>query len=151
MTPSIHDNLLVSYEVCCEERIITLRTEYREKNKPTEFTNVVLSGVQGYRFENDAFGNIIFGLESVPLEWFLTEYGAEISELHRMVGSPGPWAKNLASAPEYLRDKGIKAFVLSSSLGLSGWVLAKEISICPVEQDAPADSPQSQPRSGGTG
>ena len=96
------------------------------------------SGVQGYHFENDAFGNIIFGLESVPLEWFLTEYGAEISELRRMTGSPGSWAKNLASAPEYLRDEGIKAFILSSSLGLSGWVLAKEISISSTAEQEPA-------------
>jgi hypothetical protein len=68
MTPSIHDNLLISYEVQCEKQIITLRTEYRREDKPTEFTNVVLSGVQGYHFENDAFGNIIFDVAEVPVE-----------------------------------------------------------------------------------
>jgi hypothetical protein len=151
MTPSIHDNLLISYEVQCEKQIITLRTEYRREDKPTEFTNVVLSGVQGYHFENDAFGNIIFDVAEVPVEWFLTEYGAEISELHRMAGSPGPWAKNLTSAPEYLREHGIKAYILSSSLGLSGWVRAKEISIFQADQGVSAGPRQSQPRSGGTG
>jgi hypothetical protein len=89
MTPSIHDNLLISYEVHCEKRTITLRTEYRVKGKPTEFTNVVFEGVQGYHFENDAFGNIILGLAAAPLERFLTEYGAQISESYRMAGSPG--------------------------------------------------------------
>jgi hypothetical protein len=148
MTPSIHDNLLVSYEVRCEERIITLRTEYRGKNKPTEFSNVVLSGVQGYHFENDAFGNIIFGLEAVPLEWFLKEYGAQILESYRMAGAPGVWAGNFASAPEYLREQGIKAFILSSSYGLSGWILAKEVSMFQAERVDPASSTQPQPRSG---
>jgi hypothetical protein len=101
------------------------------ENKPTEFTNAVFEGVQGYHFENDAFGNVIFDVSNAPMEQFLTECGAEISELYRMNGSP-TWAADLASAPEFLREQGIKAFILSSSLGLSGWVLAKEISILPV-------------------
>ncbi len=33
MTLSIHDNQIISYEVQCEWRIVTLRTEYREENK----------------------------------------------------------------------------------------------------------------------
>jgi hypothetical protein len=136
---SIHDNLLISYEVHCEKRTIALRTEYREENKPTEFTNVVFCGVQGYHFENDAFGNVIFGVESVPEEWFIKEYGTELSELQRMSGSPGPWAKDLASAPDYMREQGIKAFILSSSLGLSGWILAKEISSSTTAQTIETD------------
>lgn len=151
MSLSIHDNLLVSYEVHCEQRIITLRTEYRVENKPTEFTNVFFEGVQGYHFENDAFGNIIFDVTDVPTEQFLKEYGAEISELYRMAGSPGPWVADIVSAPEYLLEHGIKAFILSSSLGLSGWILAKEMSIFQAEQGVSASSTQSQPRSGGIG
>jgi hypothetical protein len=74
MTFSLHDNLLVSYEVQCEARRITLRTERRLASKPTEFTNVIFEGVQGYRFENDAFGNIIFDLERVPVEHMFPEW-----------------------------------------------------------------------------
>ena len=139
MSLSIHDNLLVSYEVHCEQRTITLRTEYRVESKPTEFTNVVFEGVQGYHFENDAFGNIIFDVSNVPVERFLTEYGAEISELYRMNARP-TWAVDLASAPEYLRNQGIKGYILSSSYGLSGWVLAKEISIIQAEQGVPVNT-----------
>jgi hypothetical protein len=131
MTLSIHDNLIVSYEVHCEKRTITLHTEYRVENKPTEFTDIVFEGVQGYHFVNDAFGNIIFEVADVPADRFLTDYGAEISELYRMNGSP-VWGANLASAPESLYEQGIEAFILSSTLGLSGWVLAKEIFILPV-------------------
>jgi hypothetical protein len=35
MAVSVHDNLLISYEVQCEARTIILRTEYRVKNEPT--------------------------------------------------------------------------------------------------------------------
>ena len=120
--------------------MITLRTEYRVKDKPSEFTNVVFTGVQGYHFQNDAFGNIIFGVENVPVEWFLKEYGVEILELNRMAGSPGEWVKNLDSAPAFLNEEGIKPFVLSSSLGLSGWVLATEISIVQARDSRTANS-----------
>jgi len=141
MTLSIHDNLLVSYEVHCEDRTITLHTEYRLENKPTEFTNVVFNGVQGYHFENDAFGNIIFDVYDHSVERFLAEYGPEISELYRMNGSPA-WAADLLSAPKYLLEHGIKGFILHSSLGLSGWVLAKEMSVIPAERGVPSSVPR---------
>jgi len=134
MALSIHDNLLVSYEVQCEARTIILRSEYRVENEPTQFTNVVFTGVQGYHFENDAFGNIILDVEAVAIDQFLKEHGAEISESYRMAGSPGPWAANLETASGQLVEQGIQAFILSSSYGLSGWVLAREISILPVTQ-----------------
>jgi hypothetical protein len=129
MTLSVHDNLLVSYKVQCGKRIITLHTEYQVDGKPTEFTDVVFEGVQAYHFENDAFGNIIFEVTDIPTEQFLDRYGAELSEMNRMAGVPGNWVKSLDSAPAYLREQGIKGFELASTLGLSGWVLAKELSI----------------------
>ena len=101
------------------------------KNEATEFTNVVFKGVQGYSFENDAFGNIILDLAAVTVEELLAEYGANISESYRMAGSPGPWAANLETAPGLLREQGIQAFILNSSYGLSGWVVAREVSISP--------------------
>ena len=111
MSRSIHDNLLIAYEVKCEARTIVLCTEYRAENEPTEFTNVVFTGVEGYRFENDAFGNIIYGLETVTAEQFLAEYGPEISESYRMAGAPGPWAASLESAPEFLREHRVQGFI----------------------------------------
>jgi hypothetical protein len=128
MTRSIHDNLIVSYEVRCEDRVITLRTRFREEGKPAEHTNVVFNGVQCYHFENDAFGNIIFDVSEIPIKQFLTEHSLEVSELYRMTGSPA-WAVDLSSVPDRVLELGIKVFTLSSSRGLSGWVVAREISI----------------------
>jgi|SRR5450631_2725262 hypothetical protein len=138
MMLSIHDNLLISYEVHCENRIILLHTEYRVASKPSEFRGVVFEGVQGYNLKNDAFGNIILDLSSIPVEKFLIEYGTELSESYRMAGSPGSWAANLASAESYLRERAIKGFILSSSYGLSGWILAKSFAIFSVDDRAPA-------------
>jgi hypothetical protein len=140
MALSIHDNLLISYEVRCDVRTIVLRTEYRVKGKPSEFVNVIFEGVQGYSFENDAFENIIFSLETIAIDQFLKDHGTEISESCRMAGAPGPWAESLDTASSYLLKHKIQAFDLSSSLGLSGWVLAREISIVAAQQGSPTDS-----------
>jgi hypothetical protein len=104
-----------------------LRTECRTKNQPTKFINVVFNGVQGYRFENDAFGNIVLDLEPVAIDQFVAEYGAGIVASYKMAGSPGPWAKNLDAASLHLHAHKIQAFILSSSFGLSGWILAREM------------------------
>jgi len=140
MALSVHDNLLLSYEVRCDVRTILLRTEHRVKNEPTEFVNVIFKGVQGYRFENDAFGNIILDVETVAIDQFLKEHGAEVCESYRVAGAPGPWAANLETASGHLMEQRIQGFVLSSSFGLSGWVLAREISIFAAQQNFPADS-----------
>ena len=119
--------------------IKTLRTEYRIPDEQTEFTNVVFEGGEGYAFRNDAFGNIVFDVETVLVEHVLAEFGAQILESHHIGGGPGPWA-----APEYLREHGIKGFILTSSFGLSGWVLAREFSIVRAETGNPSDQPRAK-------
>ena len=131
MTLGVHDNLLISYEVRCDVRTISLRTEHRRENESSEFVIVIFSGVQGYHFKNDAFGNIILDVETVAIDQLLEEHGTEISESYRMAGAPGPWAANLKTASAHLVEQGIQGFILSSSFGLSGWVLAREISLAP--------------------
>ena len=129
MLPSLHDNFVVSYEVHCEARQIKLHTKpdprdpaKREQRPRT----IVFNGVEGYQFEHDAFGNIIFSLQSVSIEQVLADHGARITESYSMSGAPGSWAGDLASAAQVLTANGVKGFVLSSSYGLSGWILAKE-------------------------
>lgn len=130
MLPSLHDDFLVSYEVNSETRQIKLRAK-RDPREPAgqgERTNhtIVFNGVEGYQFENDNFGNIIFSLEAVPIERILATYVSRIAESYRMAGAPESWAADLASAPQVLAAKGTQGFILSSSYGLSGWILAGE-------------------------
>jgi len=130
MLPSLHDDFLVSYEVNCEARQIKLHAKRDPRlpvvNEEQTSRTIVFNGIEGYQFENDAFGNIIFSLEEVPVEQLLTKYSSQIAESYRLAGAPGSWAADLASATGALTAKGIRGFILSSSYGLSGWVLAKE-------------------------
>ena len=130
MLPALHNDFLVSYEVNCETRQIKLsarpdaRNDARKEERAAR--TIVFNGVEGYQFENDAFGNIIYSLDTIPVEKLLAEYGSRIAQSYRLAGAPGSWAADLASATQALTAKGVQGFILSSSLGLSGWVLAKE-------------------------
>jgi hypothetical protein len=125
MLPSFHDCYLIAYEVECEARAIKLRIRTEDNSVST----VSFSGVEGYSFENDASGNLILSLEQVLVANLLSEFGPQISESYRMSGAPGPWANNIESAESFLMDKGASGFILSSSYGMSGWVLASEASV----------------------
>jgi hypothetical protein len=131
MLPSLHDNYLTAYEVNCETREITLHARRAEWAEEQLSRSIVFGGVEGYHFKDDAFGNIIFSLQEIPIEQLLSEYRPEIAESHHRAGAPGPWAADLASALQVLTAKGVKGFILSSSYGLSGWVLAREASVSP--------------------
>ena len=60
MLPSLHDDFLVGYEVNCETRQIKLYAKRDPRipgseEHPTRI--IVFNGVEGYQFENNAFGN----------------------------------------------------------------------------------------------
>jgi hypothetical protein len=129
MVPSFHDDYLVSYEVNCEARQIKLYVKPAAWKPDQTRRVVVFGGVEGYQFENDAFGNIISSLDAISVEQLFAEYGSQIAESFHRAGAPGPWAADLASAVQTFKSKGMKGFVLSSSYGLSGWMLASEVSV----------------------
>jgi len=125
MLPSLHDHFLVSYEVRCEARQITFLAR-RPTWEGTGIWTIIFNDVEAYDFQDDAFGNIIFSLEEVPAEQILLQFRSQLAESYRLAGAPGPWAGDLASAAQVLATKGVRGFMLSSSYGLSGWVLAKD-------------------------
>jgi hypothetical protein len=129
MGRSVHDNFIVSYEVHCERREIRLHTEYRDRGEPFEITVVVFTGVEAYCFGHDCLGNIVFEIEEIPAETILTKYQAEFEEGHRLAGWPRFWQNTLDESRTYLRDNAIRGFELTSSYGMSGWILSREMRI----------------------
>lgn len=100
--------------------------------KGGEVRTLVFAGVEGYHFENDAFGNIISDLEEVVAERLLAACREEIQKSFQISGALGVWVNDISDAPNLLRERGVRGFILTSTLGLSGWVLAKEASVVPV-------------------
>jgi hypothetical protein len=130
--PSFHDDYVVGYEVDCEGRQIRLHIKPATPvAEQAPVNTVVFTGVEGYNFQNDAFGNIIFDLATVTATRFISQYRGAIAESIRLSGAPGKWASDLDAAPRILSEQGVQAFVLSSSYGLSGWVLARAAFVAP--------------------
>jgi hypothetical protein len=71
--PSFHDCAPTGYQVDCDVRRI------QRCIRCHGLSRVVFSGVQGYRFAHDAFTNILFGWERIPIDEFLALHGAEMA------------------------------------------------------------------------
>jgi hypothetical protein len=76
----------------------------------------------------------------------LKQHGSLVRKSDRQAGAPGPWAADLNNAAEVFEDKQVNGFMLESSYGLSGWILAKEVL---VERGSPV--PQYDLRDGEVG
>ena len=112
---SIHDNHVLSYMVDCQERQITLCTVYPHA-EPPERTDIIFSGVAAHHFERGDMVTILFAVQEVSPEQVYAEYG-DLFERNKTYG----W-------PEVQHDtKVVKGFLISSSYGLEGFVLAQEM------------------------
>ena len=121
---SVHDNFLVSYEVHCERREIRFETEYRDRGHPFELTKVLFQRVEAYQFRFDNSANIIFDVDEVPAMSLYAEHATQLQEGTRY-GWPGDWAQTPEAANGYFRLNAVRGFVLHSSFGMDGWVLAR--------------------------
>lgn len=129
MLQSLHDNLIVGYEVDCDERTIKIKTRRPDWAEDRRIRSVIFRGVVGYHFKDDAFSNIILAFSLVPIDKFVMEHGSEMAESFRESGALDAWAKNSDTAITALLDANLTAVVFTPSMGLSGWVLAKEVEV----------------------
>lgn len=120
---SVHDNSVVAYEVLAKEKKIVLHTEC-ESHK---FTDIVFEEVLAYDFENDLFGTIIFDVKEVDLSALLKKKAAMFEDGWRY-GWPCGWEKDKDDIEVFVRRLEMRAFELSSSYGMRGWVLARRMS-----------------------
>ena len=125
--PSIHDNRVVSYKVDGERRQIVMHTRFEDR-EPIEHTDLVFEGVLAYHFENDNFGNILFGVEEIPVSQLVASNRSLFEEGVKYAW-PGPWNTSAEVSVQHFEFEGAKAFEISSSYGLVGWVVAKSYRI----------------------
>ncbi|MEC0126594.1 hypothetical protein [Paenibacillus pabuli] len=122
--PSVHDNIILSYEVDLENESIRMRTRSYHSDL-SEDTDILFSGVLAHSFDTPLQGSIIFDIDDVGLDCFIS-YNRELLEKGKGQGWP-----IMYETDEELETKLIEGeylyFVITSSYGLSGWVLAKKV------------------------
>ncbi len=124
---SIHDNLVLSYTVDCRDKKIIIHTAYDAE--PYEYTDIVFLQVAGYHFENDNFGTILFGIDQAEVEEVYLSY-TQLFERRKNDAWPFVYVGK-QDLLEKLGGKGVKGFFVSSSYGLTGFVLAEEMQTMP--------------------
>jgi hypothetical protein len=122
MLPSFHDALVIGFSVLSEDR--ELRIDFRLPGS-NEKLSLHFTGVEAYRFGDDAFGNIVGEFIEVPAIGLFSAHSNHLRESFQRSGSPGAWVLSEESAIAYLNSKGVRGFTLDSSIGLSGWVFAR--------------------------
>jgi hypothetical protein len=124
--PSVHDNNVYAYAVLAESRQIILHTEFNETS-PAEYTDVLFSGVLAHHFECSLKSNILFDIDEVDLKAVLEEYAPLLQRLKNYGWPILAQYSDLQELERILREHGTHAYLLNSSLGLSGFVLASSV------------------------
>ena len=126
---SVHDHAVVGYEVDALTRRLVLRTQIESGSSTVERCEIIFSSVEAYSLEHDSFGTILFGIEEVPALTLFENNVARFESGHKAAGWPRFWQRNADDARRYLLEHKTRGFEISSSIGMSGWVLAESLQI----------------------
>ena len=122
-----HDYCLAGHTVDGERRRITFDLVWPfDSAVDIRRATVIFFGVEGYAFEHDLGKNIVLALSEEPLDAFLQEQ-AELFRAESRWGWPPFWRGDVPLTLAALSAKGVRCFEVSSSYGLTGWVLATGI------------------------
>ncbi len=120
----LHDNRVAGYQVDLRARTLTMDT-VTEAGAPV---TVRFTGLLAHQFENVERENILLDLEEITAAGFL-EQNRELLDRALPYGFPV-----LASREELgrlMEERGIRAFEIYASLGLTGFVLAEDVEVLP--------------------
>jgi len=135
---SIHDNNVYSYCILCESRRIVLHTEYSfPRDGATEYIDITFCDVMAHHFESVSQGNCLFGIDEVPVEKLIGDW-AELFTRQKPFGWPAIQYNDPQELVTKLKQNGIKGYDISSSYGLTGWVLAGSMDV--TERSAKFDT-----------
>lgn len=125
---SWHDYRLDGYRVNGARKEVELSLKWSE-GTPSQVPSarLLFSGVADYFFEHDLGINIVFAIEEEPIEPFVRKQ-APAFEQERKWGWPRIWKGSVDETVRYLKQERLKLWVVSTSYGLSGWILALQAS-----------------------
>jgi hypothetical protein len=124
---SIHDNIVIGYEVSCEKREIILHTAFRDRGLD-ESTDILFCGVEAYYIVGDNMQSILFSIEECAIDKILKDFSSEF-ETGVKYSWPGIWNESVIACKEHFSREKCKGWLISSSFGMSGFIIAKGMEI----------------------
>jgi hypothetical protein len=122
---SVHDNIVTGYTVLCNRKELVICTEFRER-QTYEKTNIVFRGVEAYFLTGDNMQSILFDVTECTIEHILNQYSSEFIS-GAEYDWPGPWNESIDSCRRYFFEHQCKGWLINSSYGISGFVVANEM------------------------
>ncbi|GAA0134814.1 hypothetical protein YSY43_16540 [Paenibacillus sp. YSY-4.3] len=121
---NIHDNEIISYEVDLKNHKIIIHTI---QNPGSTSTEIVFCDVLAHLFETQLEGSIIFDVNEYELSYFFKD-NHELLEKQKNSCWPMEY-DTIEELTEKLVKEQYTYYVVTSSYGLNGWVLAKKYEI----------------------
>ena len=118
----VHDNEILSYEVDVRNETLRLFTKYEDN----EETVITFSGWLTHRLEDVGHCNIISDISRLSVDSFIDNNKEMLEEMIRYLPLD---VRGTEDFRKYLQNKEQKVFEITSVVGLSGFVIAKEILI----------------------
>lgn len=121
----LHDNKVLRY--CADFEAHTLHMD--TQTETGEKVSVHFTGLLAHWFENVVQDNILFGMDEITLDGFFEQYK---DLLGGTISYGFPACCSIEELRERMDREHIRVFVIDSSLGLRGFVLAQEVELqCP--------------------
>ncbi len=122
---SIQDNQVLSYQVDIINRTLHLSTKSADGKNHVDIT---FSGVLSHRFEDVILSNLLYEISQFTIDYFIATNKEVINESLEY-GYPAQKMDNIGALKDFLKKEKYKIFDITSTLGLCGEVIAKEIII----------------------
>jgi hypothetical protein len=118
----VHDNTIISYVVDIADKRIVLNTTYLN-----EKINITFIGCEAHSFSHVIHLNMIDRIEKVPIDSYINKHEDDIiNDLKYGFPISNP---DIEVFRNYIKNNSICVFIISSIIGLSGIVYAKEVVI----------------------
>src|SRR5258708_7501813 len=124
---TFHDHYIIGYRIDGGRHTVELELVHPDdKENITASFRICFRDVQGYLLEHDLDINIVLAIEERPVTEFLHENEALFSAEMKW-GWPLFWQGSVGQTTAWLSNLHSRVWEISTSYGLSGWVVAREI------------------------
>ncbi len=123
--PSVQDNIVYALSVHLEQWLLILHTEFRDGPSPSELTNVRFAGFVAHHFDHVSAPSILFDVAEVSMESVIQTWRELFEQGAQYMWPPVDFEyTGLFDLAVGLVERGVRAYRVSSSCGMVGYVLA---------------------------
>lgn len=119
---SLHDYEILNYNVNFKNSLLTIDVTNDKSNKKIEFVDTI-----AHQFSDEIPYSIILDLEELDMKYFFSRNNDLLEEKKN-----SGWPLMYSSVEELevmIDESNIRYYVLYSSYGMTGWVLAKKVQV----------------------